>query len=236
VSPRTGAALKRDTPPDEEIRTRAEDLWDRGYRGDGEALWFRAKADLMNARLAVIRRLAHKMGRFPAHVHLDFAERFEVRKGAALAELDGDRLRLIAGRNPTLYVPPGVPHVNPYNEERDELKLMQAFEPPTEGARSYVETLAAMLADGRDEDGELPWQLIAAVADRTRERTYLTPMIGRAPRGGVWSYALQRRVVLPAGDAAAKLRRYHVHLEPSHGVRPKAGQRTTDPQRSEVAN
>jgi mannose-6-phosphate isomerase-like protein (cupin superfamily) len=220
-SPRTGAALRRASEPSvDDIRARAKELAERGYPGDAPELQRRAKAELSRT-LTVMRRLQEGMGRFPPHVHLDFAERFEVVKGAAEAEIDRDKLRLTtANGRSTLYVPPGVPHVNPYNDENDVLEYRQSFEPGTEGARSYVETLAAMLADGRDDNGELPWSLIAAVADVTRERTYLTPIVWGAPRGDGWSYALQRKVALPIGAAVAKLRHYHVHLEPSHGLRP----------------
>jgi hypothetical protein len=163
----------------------------------------------------VVRLLKQGMGRFRPHVHLDFAERFEVIRGAARAGFDGDSLRLTAEANrSTFYVPPGVPHVNPYNDEREELKLRQSFMPATHGARSYVETLAAVLFDGRDEDGELPLPLILAVADATDDRTYLTTTSRRARQGAVWSFALQRRVLLPVGRLVAGTRSYNVHLEP----------------------
>jgi mannose-6-phosphate isomerase-like protein (cupin superfamily) len=188
VSPRTGAGLKRDAPQSE---------------------------NELRSSLAVLRLLKPGMGRFPTHVHVDFAERFEVKSGAAQAEFDGDKLRLTAEKSrSTLYVPPGVPHVNPYNDEREDLELRQSFMPVTEGARSYVETLAAVLSDGRDNDGELPWSLMLAVADVTGERTYLTPVVRRARRADAWSFALQRRVLLPVGTLVAGMRDYDIHLEP----------------------
>ena len=164
--------------------------------------------------LVVKRRLKRGMGRFPSHVHLDFAERFEVTAGAAHAEIDGGHIRLISdpGRR-TLYIPPGVPHVNPYNEEDAELEFWQSFLPGTEGVRSYVETLAEVLSDGRDDDGDLPWALALAVADETRERTYLTPLSRKAWRGNTFSFALQRRLLLPAGSTVARIRGYTVYLD-----------------------
>jgi mannose-6-phosphate isomerase-like protein (cupin superfamily) len=189
TSPRTGAQLKRDGLREEEV--------------DG---------------LAVVRVLKPDMKPFPAHVHLDFAERFEVVSGAAQAAIDGDKLRLTAGGQSVLYVPPGVPHVNPYNDERKDLELRQTFLPATEGAIAYVETLAAVLQDGRDDDGELPWPLILAVADVTGERSYLTPVVRKMPRSTTWSFALQRRVLLPAGKLLAGTRDFHVHLAPERDV------------------
>jgi hypothetical protein len=162
------------------------------------------------------------MGRLPPHVHLDFAERFAVMHGAAEAELDGARLRLTAEKSrSTMYVPPGVVHVNPYNDGDEDLKLRQSFTPATEGPRSYVETLAAVLWDGRDHGGELPWSLILAVADVTRDRTYLTLAGPLAGQGNTWSFALQRRVVFPVGRVVAGTRDYHIHLVPDRDLDPK---------------
>jgi mannose-6-phosphate isomerase-like protein (cupin superfamily) len=188
-SPRTGAKLKRYVAP----------------AGEEEPA---------GPALSVVRLLRQGMGRFRAHVHLDFAERFVVTQGAAIAEFDGDELRITAdaGRS-TLYIPAGVPHVNPYNDEADDLVFRQSFMPPTEGSRSYVETLAAVLADGRDEGGELPWPLILAVGDVTHDRTYLTPTSRRARRANALSFTLQRRILLPVGSLVAGLRDYKVHLD-----------------------
>ncbi len=186
MSPRTGARVRRDPLSDDERRADA---------------------------LAIVRRFKQDMGRFPAHVHFDFAERFEVLSGVARAALGGDDLLLSTaeGRS-TLYVPPGVPHVNPYNEERTYLELRQVFLPATDGAWSYVETLAAIMQDGRDDGGELPWPLLLAVADVTGERSYLTPVVRREPRATTWSFALQRRVLQRLGNVVAGTGGYDVHL------------------------
>lgn len=228
-SPRTGACLWIVPPPSvEDIRRRAYELWQKGAPGGARDHWLcaedvlraddelRSDDDLTRPH-GVTRLLKQDMGRLPAHVHLDFAERFEVTTGVARAELDGDELRLTSEPSrSTLYVPPGVPHVNPYNEERTELVFSQSFIPGTDGTRSYVETLAAVLYEGRDEDGELPWPLILAVADVTRDRTYLTPVSRRARRGNAWCFALQRRFMLPVGRVVAGTRDFEVHLEAAY--------------------
>ena len=174
----------------------------------------RARAAGNPIPLRVRRRFSLGTGRSRPHVHLDFAEKFEVLEGEALAELDGDRLRLTAEPSrSTLYVPPGVPHVNPYNDGRDDLSLRQSFLPGTWGARSYVNTLAKVLGDGRDHQGELPWPVVLAVADVTRDRTYLTPASKRARRADAWSFNLQRRILFPVGRLVAGTRDYVVHLD-----------------------
>ena len=136
----------------------------------------------------------------PEHVHLDFSERFCVIEGIADATRAGDDLRLAAKE--TLYIGEGVPHTNVRNRDNTDLRYRQTFEPATEGARSYVRTLAQLLREGRDDNGELPWSLVLAIGDVTRERTYAS----RLP------YALQRRVLLPAGRVVAGARGYGVQL------------------------
>ena len=136
----------------------------------------------------------------PKHVHLDFSERFEIVSGIADARLAGSEQRLAAGD--TFYAGAGMEHVNPTNRDTSELVYKQSFIPATEGARSYVKTLAQVLRDGRDEDGELPWSLVLAIGDVTRERTYARPL----------PYWFQRRVLLPAGRYVAGARGFGVQL------------------------
>ena len=210
-SPRTQAAVRLDR---QEIRARAFQIWESDKASPAAVNWLRAERQLQETMPSIERRLAWGMGRFPTHVHLDFAERFIVTEGAAIAEFDGDQLRLTADPSrSTLYIPPGVPHVNPYNDDTDNLEFRQSFIHPTEGSRTYVETLAAVVADGCDADGELPWPLILAIGDITRDRTYLTPVSKRARRTDALSFTLQRRILLPIGNLVAGLRDYTVHLD-----------------------
>lgn len=150
------------------------------------------------------------MGRFREHVHLDFAGRFEIKEGIAAAKLGSDTLRLM--QDEVFYVPRGVPHVNPYNADTTRLRVRQSFDPPTEGARSYVQTLARVLWDGRDDNGELPVAVILAVSDVTRERTYATGLPCLTSWGEAASFAMQRRLLLPFGRLLAGARDYGVYL------------------------
>jgi hypothetical protein len=161
------------------------------------------------------------MGKFPPHVHFEFAERFEVMAGGAVAVLDGDEQRLVgpvvsAGPafRSVLYIPPGVPHINPYNFDCEKLVVRQSFSTATDGVRTYVETLAEVMADGRDDDGELPWPLVLAVAHVSGEQSYLTPAVRRRPRGPRWSFEVQSRVLQPVGGVVAGTCDYRVQLPP----------------------
>jgi mannose-6-phosphate isomerase-like protein (cupin superfamily) len=139
----------------------------------------------------------------PVHVHLDFEERFEIKGGHADAKIRGDDVRLAPGD--TFFVGKGQPHVNPTNRATSAsspLEYIQTFTPATEGARSYVRTLAQVLRDGRDRDGELPWPLVLAIGDVTHERTYVN----------VRPYSLQEKVLLPLGNRIAGAQRFTVNL------------------------
>jgi mannose-6-phosphate isomerase-like protein (cupin superfamily) len=162
--------------------------------------------------LVVERVLLRGMYKAPPHVHLDFAETYTVLEGVADAKLGDDALRLSKqeGRN-RLWIGKGRVHVNPWNADIDQLHIEQSFAPATDGVRAYIATLADMLAQGTDHNGDLPWSLVLAIADVTRERTYLS----RA------SFSLQRRLLLPLGNVAAGTRGYKVVLTRSPATRPR---------------
>jgi mannose-6-phosphate isomerase-like protein (cupin superfamily) len=163
--------------------------------------------------LTIMRKLTPGKRWTPEHVHLDFAERFEIVSGIAdLTYARDDRRR---AADEVLYVPAGVVHRNPRNRDIAELVYRQTFIPATEGARSYVRTLAQVLRDGRDEDGELPWSLVLAIGHVTRERTYAR----RLP------YALQRKVLLPVGSRVAGTRGFDVQLPRKPAAAPSAERR-----------
>jgi mannose-6-phosphate isomerase-like protein (cupin superfamily) len=151
--------------------------------------------------------------RVPEHVHLGFSERFTILRGIADARIAGSEQRLAAGD--TLWVGIGRPHSNPSNRDTSDLVYLQTFTPATDGARSYVRTLAQVLRDGRDDDGELPGSVVLAIGDVTRERTY----------AHVRPYSLQRRVLLPLGNLVAGTRGFTVHLarQPRKAAGPAGG-------------
>ena len=151
--------------------------------------------------LTVMRLLKPGQRWTPEHVHLDFSERFEVLAGIADAKHAGKKLRL--GLHEVHYVGKGVRHMNLRNNDITDLVYLQTFTPATEGARGYVSTLAQVLRDGRDDDGEVPWPLVLAIGDVTRERTYVA---GRVP------YLIQRRALLPLGNYVAGTLGHRVQL------------------------
>jgi hypothetical protein len=71
-----------------------------------------------------------------------------------------------------------------------------------------------VMADGRDDDGELPWPLVLAVAHVSGEHSYLTPAVRHRPRGPRWSFEVQRRLLQPIGGVVAGTCDYRVQLPP----------------------
>jgi mannose-6-phosphate isomerase-like protein (cupin superfamily) len=151
--------------------------------------------------LEVRRLLKPGTGRTVPHMHLDYVERFAIEQGQASAKLDGRALTL--GPGDELEVPLESTHVNPYNASDQDLVLRHTFEPASEFALGYVETLGHLMLEGRtDRQGEAPLSAAFAVGHHTRSHTYA----GAAPHG------LQRSVLFPLGARIAKLRGYPLHL------------------------
>ena len=138
------------------------------------------------------RRLKPGTGRALGHVHLDYLERFVVEEGEATAKIGGNTVTLGPGEE--LVVPRDAPHVNAYNAGTRDLVLRHVFEPPSDFALAYVETLMELMEAGRtDRQGELPVVATFAIGHATRTQTYAAGI----PR------PLQRRVLLPLGARLA---------------------------------
>ncbi len=81
--------------------------------------------------------------------------------------------------------------------------LRPSFDPVSEFALGYVETLGHYMRESRpDRNGEVPVPAAFAIGRVTGTDTYATGI----PR------ALQDHVMLPIGAALAKLRGYELHL------------------------
>ena len=140
-------------------------------------------------------------GRTVPHVHMDFVERFVVESGRATAKLDGRRIEL--GTAEALDVPPGHRHVNPYNTGTEDLVMRHVFEPASDFACGYVETLCHLMTEGRtDRQGEAPLIAAFAVAHHTRSQTFAAGL----------PHAPQTALLAPIGARLAKLRGYRLHL------------------------
>jgi mannose-6-phosphate isomerase-like protein (cupin superfamily) len=140
-------------------------------------------------------------GKTLAHVHRDYLERFVVESGHATARLARKTVEL--GPGDELEVPIGSSHVNVHSAGGEDRVMRHSFEPATEFALAYVETLGHMMRAGAsDKQGEVPVLAAFAIGHVTGSRTFAV---------GVPD-ALQRSLLFPLGAALGRLRRYELHL------------------------
>jgi mannose-6-phosphate isomerase-like protein (cupin superfamily) len=157
--------------------------------------------DVRERALEVRRVLKPGTGRAVPHVHLDFTETFVVEQGRADG-LSGGR-RLAMGPGDELAVPPGERHQNVVNSGDGDLVMRHSFDPVSDFALGYVETLGHLMRQGRtDRQGEAPLTAAFGVADATASQTYAAGL----PR------ALQRSLIAPLGARVARLRGYELRL------------------------
>jgi quercetin dioxygenase-like cupin family protein len=134
--------------------------------------------------LEVRRTIKPGNGRTIAHVHRDYVERFVVEAGEAVAKVDGRELRLGPGEE--LEVPVGHRHVNAYNAGAADVVMRHAFEPASDFALGYVETLGHLMREGVvDRQGEAPIIGAFAIADATGSLTFAARRSGWATAGGL---------------------------------------------------
>jgi mannose-6-phosphate isomerase-like protein (cupin superfamily) len=140
-------------------------------------------------------------GKTLAHVHRDYVERFVIESGHATARLARKTVEL--GPGDELEVPIGTPHVNAYNAGGEDLVMRHSFEPASDFALAYVETLGHMMRAGAsDKQGEVPVLAAFAIGHATSSRTFAA---------GVPD-VLQSNLLLPLGAALGRHRRYELHL------------------------
>ena len=100
-------------------------------------------------------------------------------------------------------MPPFAPHVNPYNSSGEDLVMRQWFDPVSDFALGYVETLCHLMLEGRtDRQGEVPLSAVFAVADATGSQTFAVGL----------PHTLQRTVMAPIGARVAQARGYELRL------------------------
>jgi mannose-6-phosphate isomerase-like protein (cupin superfamily) len=151
--------------------------------------------------LEVRRTIKPGNGRTIAHVHRDYVERFVVEAGEALARVDGREHRLGPGEE--LEVPVDHSHVNAYNAGTADLVMRHSFEPASDFALGYVETLGHLMREGAvDRQGEVPVIRAFAIAHATGSRTFAA---------GVPD-ALQRTVLFRVGALVTRLRATRLHV------------------------
>jgi quercetin dioxygenase-like cupin family protein len=152
-------------------------------------------------------------GRFAAHRHEDVEQRTTVSFGAARYRIGREWRELEPGEE--LVIPPGTPHVDPYNDTDGALELTTLFSPGPMYLFHYARTLGQAIRDGNvthQQEFKL-LHLMVMLAQPGAETYAAGPPI-----------ALQRFVVIPLMAALGRLR----------GYRPAYGFGHPDPKRSRL--
>jgi hypothetical protein len=132
-----------------------------------------------------------------------------IEPGHATARLDRGTVEL--GPGDELEVPIGSSHVNAYSTGGEDLVMRHSFEPASDFALAYAQTLGHLMrVEASDKQGEVLVLAAFALGHATSARTYAA---------GV-PETLQRRVLFPLGAALGRLRGYELHL-------PNAGRPTS---------
>jgi mannose-6-phosphate isomerase-like protein (cupin superfamily) len=114
--------------------------------------------------------LPRKTPTFPAHVQLNHEERFEIIAGTARYRLEGVEGQAHIGE--TVIVPPGVIHINCWNEGPDELQMRHSFRPAL-GTDIFFETLFTLAMNGKtNAKGEVNLLQLAVIGNEIESQTF----------------------------------------------------------------
>ena len=151
--------------------------------------------------LEVRRVIKPGTGRTVPHVHMDFVEGFVVESGRGTARVGLRKVEL--GPGESLDVPPQGAHEKPYNRGSEDLVMLHRFEPASDFALGYVETLGHLMTESRtDRQGEVPLIAAFAVAHHTSSQTFAAGLPHRP----------QTALLAPVGARLAKRRHHELHL------------------------
>jgi Cupin domain len=145
--------------------------------------------------LVIERVMKPHTGKADAHRHMDYLESYEVFDGTATIHVDGERRTLGPGER--LELPPGVPHVNPYNETDADLRHRHRIGAPGRPfAEAFVSALGHHMENGTVNDqGEFSNLQLFVVLHGTRAQSFRTGI-------PIWL----QKAVLPLGAALGRMR------------------------------
>ena len=151
--------------------------------------------EVFSERSVVERLLRPRSGKAKAHVHRDWTQGFEVVEGEAWIRVGKDAPRPLAAGE-TVEIPPGVGHIDPWNESDAPTVTRNIVSPVTPFTHVVFATLGETLAAGRlDPQGELTFFQMAAALHQ-----------GRADSWGEQPPIPIQRLVIPMVAAIARAR------------------------------
>jgi hypothetical protein len=165
--------------------------------------------------LGFTRVLPPHTGKTPAHVHPGVAQHSVLLDGPAARYRRGRRGGVLrAGEE--LFIPPGVPHIDPYNDSDKPITIRSLFSPGPVALLGYIRVLGQAIRDGKvNAQQELPLPYLLLMLAQPDSATFAAGL----PVG------LQRRVLLPLVAAVAR----RMGRRPTTGLRVPAAS-PTDPQ------
>lgn len=144
---------------------------------------------------SVVERLLRPMsGKATAHVHRDWTQRFEVVEGEARIRVGKEAPRPL-GAGEMVEIPPGVGHIDPWNESDAPTVTRNIVSPVTPFAHVIFATLGEALAAGRldSQDSLTFFQMAGALHE------------GRADSWAEQPPVLIQRLVIPVVAAIARV-------------------------------
>jgi hypothetical protein len=158
--------------------------------------------ELSSERSVIERLLRPKSGKAQGHVHRDWTQGFEVVEGEAWIRVGKEAPRLLAAGD-TVEIPPGVGHVDPWNESDAPTVTRNIVSPVTPLVHVVFATLGEALAAGRlDSQDSLTFFQMAGALHEARGDSW-----GEQPPVPI------QRLVIPLVAAVARAR----------GIRPVPG-------------
>lgn len=147
-----------------------------------------------------------RTGKGPAHVHSDNEQRNVVRFGIARYRIGKESGELGPGEE--LVIPPGAPHVDPFNDTDEALQMTTFFSPGSAWMTMFGRTHAQAIRDGNVD----PQQQLKPL--------HLMLMLNQ-PGGTTFAAGLpigvQRRLVIPLLAAVGRWKGYR----PAYGFQPQ---------------
>jgi mannose-6-phosphate isomerase-like protein (cupin superfamily) len=124
------------------------------------------------ARVVIDHFLRPHTPTFSEHVQLNQEERFEIISGSASYRINGVKRQAHAGE--IIIVPPGTPHMNPWNESDTDLHFRHTTSPDL-GSERFFETLFSLARDGKtNARGEVNLLQVIVIGDALASQTYRT--------------------------------------------------------------
>jgi uncharacterized RmlC-like cupin family protein len=151
--------------------------------------------EMSSERSVMERLLRPRSGKADGHVHRDWAQRFEVVEGEARIRVGKEEPRLLVAGD-TVEIPPGVGHVDPWNDSDAPTVTRNIVSPVTPLVHVVFATLGEALAAGRlDSQDSLTFSQMAGVLQEAHGDSW-----GEQP-----PIAIQR-LVIPVVAAIARAR------------------------------